>query len=158
VECSGRNCRETENCDSDRHDHIRRPPGPGALHHERAKNGTAAKATEQGSVSNRTVANAMSDCSPVINVLSGAPYGYRYVRKTETSAAWPTKSAVGSFRFSAVEPGNYKITIAASGFAVWTVANVAVASSDNQPLLCNRVRVPAASASTVWSEICVNAL
>src|SRR5580704_1289548 len=31
----------------------------------------------------------------------------------------------GGFRFSTVTPGNYKITIAAAGFATWTDANVA---------------------------------
>ncbi len=40
----------------------------------------------------------------------------------------------GSFRFSAVAPGNYKVTVAAAGFAVWTAANVAVASGEDQPL------------------------
>jgi RNA polymerase sigma factor (sigma-70 family) len=46
-----------------------------------------------------------------------------------------------------VEPGNYKITIAASGFALWTVTNVAVASSDNQPLLSAVLQVAATSSS-----------
>jgi hypothetical protein len=46
-----------------------------------------------------------------------------------------------------VEPGNYKITIAASGFAVWTATNVAVASSDSQPLLSAVLQVAAASSS-----------
>ena len=44
----------------------------------------------------------------------------------ETAASTGQRTAItdqaGSFRFSAVEPGNYKITIAASGFAVWTRA------------------------------------
>jgi hypothetical protein len=40
----------------------------------------------------------------------------------------------GSFHFSAVDSGNYKIAIAASGFAVWT-ANVVAGSGENQPLL-----------------------
>ena len=31
----------------------------------------------------------------------------------------------GAFHFSAVEPGNYTITITASGFAEWKAANVA---------------------------------
>ena len=48
----------------------------------------------------------------------------------ETAASTGQRTAItdqaGSFRFSAVEPGNYKITIAAAGFAVWTAANVAV--------------------------------
>lgn len=41
---------------------------------------------------------------------------------------------VGSFRFSSVDPGNYKLSIAAPGFELWSVANVAVAAGDNQPL------------------------
>src|ERR1019366_6420991 len=53
----------------------------------------------------------------------------------------------GAFRFSAVEPGNYKITIAASGFAVWTAANVAITSNDNQPLLYAVLQVAATSSS-----------
>jgi hypothetical protein len=69
----------------------------------------------------------------------------------ETAASTGQHTAItdqaGSFRFSAVEPGNYKITIAASGFAVWTVANVAVASSENQPLLSAVLQVAAASSS-----------
>jgi len=69
----------------------------------------------------------------------------------ETAASTSQRTAItdqaGSFRFSAVEPGNYKITIAASGFAVWTVTNVAVASSDNQPSLSAVLQVAAASSS-----------
>ena len=53
----------------------------------------------------------------------------------------------GSFGFFAVEPGNYTITIAAPGFAVWTVTNVAVTSSDNQPLLSAVLQVAPASSS-----------
>jgi Carboxypeptidase regulatory-like domain len=52
----------------------------------------------------------------------------------------------GSFLFSAVEPGDYKITIAANGFATWTAANVAV-GSDGQPLLAAVLQVAAASSS-----------
>jgi protocatechuate 3,4-dioxygenase beta subunit len=56
----------------------------------------------------------------------------------ETAASTSQRTAItdqaGSFRFSAVEPGNYKITIAASGFAAWTT-NVAVASGYNPELL-----------------------
>ncbi len=40
----------------------------------------------------------------------------------------------GSFHFSTVEPGNYKITIAAAGFAVWTAASVTAGSGENPPL------------------------
>jgi hypothetical protein len=53
----------------------------------------------------------------------------------------------GEFRFLSVEPGNYKITIAAGGFEVWTAANVAVTSSDNPPLLSAVLQVAAASSS-----------
>ena len=52
----------------------------------------------------------------------------------------------GAFCFFAAEPGNYKISIAASGFAVWTT-NVAVASGDRQPLLSAILQVAAASSS-----------
>jgi hypothetical protein len=68
----------------------------------------------------------------------------------ETAASTSQRTAItdqaGSFRFSAVEPGNYKITIAASGFAAWTT-NVAVASGDNPPLLSAVLQVAAASSS-----------
>lgn len=40
----------------------------------------------------------------------------------------------GSFGFSAVEPGTYKIKIGALGFAVWTAASVVVGPGDNPPL------------------------
>jgi hypothetical protein len=53
----------------------------------------------------------------------------------------------GAFRFSAVEPGNYKITIAASGFAIWTTPNVAVALGDNQPLLSAMLQLAVVSSS-----------
>src|ERR1022692_2180910 len=57
----------------------------------------------------------------------------------ETSASTGQRTAItdqaGLFRIFAVEPGNYKITIAAAGFEVWTTPNVAITSGDNQPLL-----------------------
>jgi hypothetical protein len=57
----------------------------------------------------------------------------------ETAASTGQRTVItdqaGAFRFPAVEPGNYKITIAASGFANWTAPNVAVTLGDNQPLL-----------------------
>ena len=69
----------------------------------------------------------------------------------ETTASPGRRTAstdqAGSFRFSAVEPGNYKVTIAASGFAVWTVANMAVGSGDDQPLLAAVLQVAATSSS-----------
>jgi hypothetical protein len=52
----------------------------------------------------------------------------------------------GFFGFSAVEPGNYKITIAADGFAIWTAADVAVGSS-GQPSVSAVLQVAAASSS-----------
>src|SRR5262249_43702763 len=53
----------------------------------------------------------------------------------------------GSFRFSGVEPGNYKVTIAADGFALWTASNVAVAPGDNQPFLSAVMEVASVSSS-----------
>jgi hypothetical protein len=53
----------------------------------------------------------------------------------------------GAFRFFAIEPGDYKITIAANGFTVWTAAHVAVGSDGNQPLLSAVLQVAAASSS-----------
>ena len=40
----------------------------------------------------------------------------------------------GAFGFSALEPGNYKVTIEALGFAVWSAPSVAVGPGDNPPL------------------------
>jgi hypothetical protein len=69
----------------------------------------------------------------------------------ETSASSGQRTAntdqTGSFRFSAVEPGNYKITVAAAGFAVWTMAKVAVDSGDDPPLLSAVLQVAATSSS-----------
>jgi hypothetical protein len=69
----------------------------------------------------------------------------------ETSAPAGQRTAItdqaGFFRFFAVEPGNYKITIAAAGFAVWIAANVAVGSDENQPLLSAVLQVATASSS-----------
>jgi hypothetical protein len=53
----------------------------------------------------------------------------------------------GGFHFSAVEPGNYKLTIAAAGFAVWTEANVAAVPGDNRPSLAVVLQVAPASSS-----------
>src|SRR5580692_1714128 len=69
----------------------------------------------------------------------------------EPAASTDQRTAItdqtGAFRFSPVEPGNYKITIAASGFAVWTVPNVAITSSDNQPQLSPVLQVAATTSS-----------
>src|ERR1700728_1806441 len=68
----------------------------------------------------------------------------------ETSASTGLRTAItdqaGAFRFSAVEPGNYKITIAASGFAAWKTG-IAVVSGDNPALLSAVLQVAAASSS-----------
>ena len=53
----------------------------------------------------------------------------------------------GSFHFSDVEPGNYKIAIAASGFTVWTAPNVVVGSGDNPPLLSAVLQVAPVSST-----------
>ena len=56
----------------------------------------------------------------------------------ETAASAVPRTAItdqaGFFRFSAVEPGAYKVTIAADGFAVWTLASVVVGAGDPTPL------------------------
>jgi hypothetical protein len=57
----------------------------------------------------------------------------------------PTQT--GFPRFSAAEPGNYQITIAADGFAVWTAANIGVGLGDDQPLLSPVLEVASASSS-----------
>ena len=68
----------------------------------------------------------------------------------ETAASTGQRTAVtdqaGFFRFAAVEPGDYKITIAADGFAVWTAASVMVGSGD-PPLLSPVLQVASASSS-----------
>ena len=53
----------------------------------------------------------------------------------------------GSFRFPAVEPGSYKITIAAPGFAIWTTPNLAVAPGDHPTLLSPVLELAVASSS-----------
>ena len=53
----------------------------------------------------------------------------------------------GSFRFSGVAPGNYKVTIAADGFTLWTASNVAVEPGDNQPFLSAVMEVASVSSS-----------
>jgi len=50
----------------------------------------------------------------------------------------------GSFHFSEVQPGNYRISIAAGGFAVWT-ADVAAGSGENQPALSAVLQVASVS-------------
>jgi hypothetical protein len=53
----------------------------------------------------------------------------------------------GAFRFISVEPGDYKATIAALGFEVWTEANVKVTAGETQSLLSPVLQVAAASSS-----------
>src|ERR1039457_1981822 len=69
----------------------------------------------------------------------------------EAAASTGQRTAItdqaGSFRFPAVEPGNYKITIAAPGFAIWTTPNVAVAPGDHPPLLSSVLQLAVASSS-----------
>lgn len=63
-----------------------------------------------------------------------------------TGARTTVADEAGSFRFSAPEPGNYKIAIAASGFAPWT-ANVVVASGENQPSVSAVLQVATVSST-----------
>ncbi len=69
----------------------------------------------------------------------------------ETAASAGQRTTItdqaGAFRFPAVEPGNYKVTIAASGFAIWTTANVAVTPGDNQPSLSAVLQLAVVSSS-----------
>jgi hypothetical protein len=69
----------------------------------------------------------------------------------EAAASTGQRTAItdqaGSYRFPAVEPGNYKITIAAPGFAIWTMPNVAVAPGDHPPLLSSVLQLAVASSS-----------
>jgi hypothetical protein len=66
----------------------------------------------------------------------------------ETSAAAGPRTAItdqaGTFRFLAVEPGTYKVTIAALGFEVWTAS---VTKGENQPSLSAVLKVADASSS-----------
>ena len=68
----------------------------------------------------------------------------------ETAASTGQRTAItdqaGFFRFSAAEPGDYKITIAADGFAVWTAEAVTVGGGD-QPMLSPVLQVASASSS-----------
>ena len=69
----------------------------------------------------------------------------------EAAASTGQRTAItdqaGSFSFPAVEPGNYKITIAAPGFAIWTTPNMAVAPGDHPPLLAPVLQLAVASSS-----------
>ena len=69
----------------------------------------------------------------------------------EAAASTGQRTAItdqaGSFSFPAVEPGNYKITIAAPGFANWTMPNVAVAPGDQPALLSSVLQLAVASSS-----------
>jgi len=67
-----------------------------------------------------------------------------------TSASTAPRTVItdqaGAFRFFEAEPGNYKITVAASGFAVWTT-NVSIAAGDTPPLLSAVLQLASASSS-----------
>jgi len=69
----------------------------------------------------------------------------------EASGASGQRTAItdqaGSFRFFAVAPAAYKISIAALGFEVWTDANVVVTADDHPPSLSATLQVAAASSS-----------
>jgi hypothetical protein len=77
------------------------------------------------------------------SVIAGA------IVKLETAASTGQRTTItdeaGAFHFSPVEPGNYKITIAAEGFAPWTSANVAVTAAGNPPLLSAELQVASTS-------------
>ncbi len=70
----------------------------------------------------------------------------------ETAASAGQRTAItdqaGSFRFSAVKSGEYKIAIVALGFAVWTAPNLVVGSGEDQPPLSVVLQV-APSSSTL---------
>jgi Carboxypeptidase regulatory-like domain len=53
----------------------------------------------------------------------------------------------GGFHFAPVEPGTYKVAIAAPGFALWTAPKVIVGSGDRQPAISAVLEVAAVSSS-----------
>ncbi len=69
----------------------------------------------------------------------------------ETAASTHQRTAstdqAGSFLFSAVEPGNYKVTISAAGFAAWTAESVAAASGGPPTSLAALLKVAEVSSS-----------
>lgn len=69
----------------------------------------------------------------------------------ETAAATGRRSTItnqsGFFHFSDVEPGNYKVIIAADGFTLWTASNVTVMPGDGQQLLSAVMEVASVSTS-----------
>jgi len=103
---------------------------------------SAQSAAIQGSAPN-SVRGTVQDVSRL--AIAGA------IVTLESSASTRQRTAItdqaGEFRFFAVEPGTYKVTIAAPGFAVWTAANVMSDSGDSQPLLSAVLRVATASSS-----------
>jgi hypothetical protein len=64
---------------------------------------------------------------------------------TPTGRRTTITDEAGSFHFSAVEPGSYTITIADSGFALWTAANVVAGSGENEPSLSAVLQVASTS-------------
>jgi hypothetical protein len=95
-------------------------------------------------------ANAPSAIQGIVKDDSGSTVAAATVT-LESAASTGQRTAIadqaGFFRFSAVEPGEYKVTIAADGFAVWTTASVVVGSGD-PPLLSPVLHVASASSST----------
>ena len=90
--------------------------------------------------------SALSTIQGTVKDGSGSTVTGAIVTLASTGERTAVTDQTGAFRFSAVDPGNYKITIAASGFAVWTM-DVAVPSGDNPPLLSAVLQVADASSS-----------
>ena len=68
--------------------------------------------------------------------------------KAQPGKAEPGKAEPGNkAEPNKTEPANYRIKIAAAGFAVWTAANVPLASGDNQPSLSAVLQVASTSSS-----------
>src|SRR5579863_1420202 len=76
---------------------------------------------------------------------SGALIAGAFVTLETAGSTQPQRTTItdeaGQFRFSAVAQGAYKLTIAASGFAVWTAEGVAPAFDENPPPISVMLRV-----------------
>ena len=83
----------------------------------------------------------------IVTLETAASMGQSTTGQSTTGQRTTVTDDDGSFHFSAVDAGNYKITIAASGFAVWTAANVAAGSGEDQPLLSAVLQVAPVSSS-----------
>jgi hypothetical protein len=66
-------------------------------------------------------------------------------RTASTDKRTTVTNETGSFRFAAVAPGNYTITIIADGFAPWTAASVVVREGENSAAISAVLQVAAAS-------------